>query len=95
MLLVVPGHVDELMDGAVRGGKESQANHWAALAALAASVTGHACKLRLDRAHSVRFWRDAHPLESARATLPCVGFIAFGTVAIAGSVLQVLYPGEQ
>ena len=53
------------------------------------------CKLRLDRAHSVRFWRDAHPLESARATLPCVGFIAFGTVAIAGSVLQVLYPGEQ
>jgi xanthine dehydrogenase large subunit len=31
------------------GGKESQANHWAALAALAASVTGHACKLRLDR----------------------------------------------
>ncbi|WP_037545057.1 xanthine dehydrogenase molybdopterin binding subunit [Stappia stellulata] len=31
------------------GGKESQANHWAALAALAARVTGQACKLRLDR----------------------------------------------
>ena len=31
------------------GGKESQASHWAAIAALAAHVTGHPCKLRLDR----------------------------------------------
>ncbi|WP_417683840.1 xanthine dehydrogenase molybdopterin binding subunit [Roseibium sp.] len=31
------------------GGKESQANQWAALAALAARATGHSCKLRLDR----------------------------------------------
>ncbi|WP_349360619.1 xanthine dehydrogenase molybdopterin binding subunit [Stappia sp.] len=31
------------------GGKESQANHWAALAAFAAQATGHPCKLRLDR----------------------------------------------
>ncbi|MBD8890833.1 xanthine dehydrogenase molybdopterin binding subunit [Roseibium litorale] len=31
------------------GGKESQANQWAALAALAATKTGRACKLRLDR----------------------------------------------
>ncbi|MBN9670600.1 xanthine dehydrogenase molybdopterin binding subunit [Labrenzia aggregata] len=31
------------------GGKESQANQWAALAALAARVTGRACKVRLDR----------------------------------------------
>mgnify|MGYP000094326353 CR=1 FL=1 len=31
------------------GGKESQANQWAALAALAAQKTGRACKLRLDR----------------------------------------------
>ncbi|GAB4512474.1 MAG: xanthine dehydrogenase molybdopterin binding subunit [Roseibium sp.] len=31
------------------GGKESQANQWAALAALAARKTGRACKLRLDR----------------------------------------------
>jgi xanthine dehydrogenase large subunit len=31
------------------GGKESQATQWAATAALAASVTGRPCKLRLDR----------------------------------------------
>lgn len=31
------------------GGKESQANQWAALAALAAAKTGRACKMRLDR----------------------------------------------
>jgi xanthine dehydrogenase, molybdopterin binding subunit len=31
------------------GGKESQANQWAALAALAARVTGRPCKIRLDR----------------------------------------------
>ena len=31
------------------GGKESQANHWAAIAALATRVTGRPCKLRLDR----------------------------------------------
>ena len=31
------------------GGKESQANQWAALASLAAHKTGRACKLRLDR----------------------------------------------
>lgn len=31
------------------GGKETQATHWAVLAALAARVTGRPCKLRLDR----------------------------------------------
>ena len=31
------------------GGKESQANHWAGIAAVAARVTGHPCKMRLDR----------------------------------------------
>ncbi len=31
------------------GGKESQASHWAAIAALAARATGRPCKLRLDR----------------------------------------------
>ncbi|WP_420332394.1 xanthine dehydrogenase molybdopterin binding subunit [Roseibium sp.] len=31
------------------GGKESQANQWAALAALAARITGKTCKVRLDR----------------------------------------------
>ncbi|WP_417767617.1 xanthine dehydrogenase molybdopterin binding subunit [Stappia sp.] len=31
------------------GGKESQANHWAGIAAVAARVSGHPCKMRLDR----------------------------------------------
>ncbi|MGC1561384.1 MAG: xanthine dehydrogenase molybdopterin binding subunit [Bradyrhizobium sp.] len=31
------------------GGKETQATQWAVIAALAARVTGHPCKLRLDR----------------------------------------------
>lgn len=31
------------------GGKESQANQWAALAAIGAQVTGRPCKVRLDR----------------------------------------------
>ena len=35
--------------GGAFGGKESQACQWAALAALAAHVTGRPCKLRLDR----------------------------------------------
>ena len=50
------------------------------------------CKLQLERSrgHSVRFWQDLRPSESARATLPCVGLIAFGAVAIAGSVAQVI-----
>ena len=35
--------------GGAFGGKESQAAQWAALAALAARVTGRPCKIRLDR----------------------------------------------
>ncbi len=35
--------------GGAFGGKESQACQWAAIAALAAQVTGRPCKLRLDR----------------------------------------------
>ncbi|WP_460449479.1 xanthine dehydrogenase molybdopterin binding subunit [Alsobacter sp. SYSU BS001988] len=35
--------------GGAFGGKESQATQWAALAALAATVTGRPCKIRLDR----------------------------------------------
>jgi xanthine dehydrogenase large subunit len=35
--------------GGAFGGKESQAAQWAAIAALAASVTGRPCKIRLDR----------------------------------------------
>ena len=35
--------------GGAFGGKETQSVHYAALAALAATKTGHACKVRLDR----------------------------------------------
>jgi xanthine dehydrogenase large subunit len=35
--------------GGAFGGKESQATQWAAMAALAARVTGRPCKIRLDR----------------------------------------------
>jgi xanthine dehydrogenase large subunit len=35
--------------GGAFGGKETQATQWAVIAALAARVTGRACKLRLDR----------------------------------------------
>lgn len=51
----VLGVPDALVTAEVRrmgggfGGKESQANQWASLAALGAHVTGRACKLRLDR----------------------------------------------
>ncbi|MTH97141.1 xanthine dehydrogenase molybdopterin binding subunit [Roseibium sp. RKSG952] len=51
----VLGVPDALVTAEVRrmgggfGGKESQANQWAALAALAAQATGRSCKMRLDR----------------------------------------------
>ncbi|MFD1694281.1 xanthine dehydrogenase molybdopterin binding subunit [Roseibium aestuarii] len=51
----VLGVPDALVTAEVRrmgggfGGKESQANQWAALAAIAAARTGKPCKLRLDR----------------------------------------------
>ncbi|WP_299470436.1 xanthine dehydrogenase molybdopterin binding subunit [uncultured Roseibium sp.] len=51
----VLGVSDALITAEVRrmgggfGGKESQANQWAALAAIASQKTGRCCKLRLDR----------------------------------------------
>ncbi|GGH14099.1 xanthine dehydrogenase molybdopterin binding subunit [Alsobacter metallidurans] len=51
----VLGVADALVTAEVRrmgggfGGKESQASQWAAMAALAARVTGRPCKIRLDR----------------------------------------------
>jgi xanthine dehydrogenase large subunit len=51
----VLGVPDALVTAEVRrmgggfGGKESQANQWASLAALGARATGRACKVRLDR----------------------------------------------
>lgn len=51
-VLGVPQHsvtIETRRMGGGFGGKESQASQWGALAALAAQVTGRACKLRLDR----------------------------------------------
>ncbi|MCZ8184613.1 MAG: xanthine dehydrogenase molybdopterin binding subunit [Beijerinckiaceae bacterium] len=52
------------------GGKESQASHWAALAAFAAQVTGRPCKLRLDRDDDFALTGKRHDFLSAYA----VGF---------------------
>lgn len=51
-VLGVPDHnvtVECRRMGGGFGGKETQASHWAALAAFAARATGRPCKLRLDR----------------------------------------------
>lgn len=51
-VLGVPQHsvtIETRRMGGGFGGKESQASQWGALAALAAQVTGKACKVRLDR----------------------------------------------
>ncbi len=45
------------------GGKESQANQWAALAALAAHATGHPCKCRLDRDDDMILTGKRHDFE--------------------------------
>lgn len=51
-VLGVPQHavtIETRRMGGGFGGKESQASQWGALAALAAHITGRACKIRLDR----------------------------------------------
>lgn len=51
-VLGVPQHsvtIETRRMGGGFGGKESQASQWGAMAALAAQVTGKACKVRLDR----------------------------------------------
>jgi xanthine dehydrogenase large subunit len=45
------------------GGKETQASHWAAIAALAARVTGHPCKLRLDRDDDMAMTGKRHDFD--------------------------------
>lgn len=45
------------------GGKESQASQWAAISALAAQVTGKACKLRLDRDDDMIMTGKRHDFE--------------------------------
>ncbi len=47
------------------GGKETQATQWAVLAALAASVTGRACKLRLDRDADMAMTGKRHDFTAA------------------------------
>ena len=63
------------------GGKESQASQWAALAALAAQVTGRACKLRLDRDDDFAMTGKRHDFLATYAT----GFD--GTGRITGHVV--------
>jgi xanthine dehydrogenase large subunit len=59
------------------GGKESQASQWAALAALAARVTGRPCKMRLDRDDDMIMTGKRHDF---RADLS-VGFDEAGVIA--------------
>ncbi|TVR07823.1 MAG: xanthine dehydrogenase molybdopterin binding subunit [Salinarimonadaceae bacterium] len=46
------------------GGKESQATQWAAIAALAARVTGRPCKIRLDRDDDFALTGKRHDMRS-------------------------------
>jgi len=46
------------------GGKESQASHWAAIAAVAARLTGRPCKLRLDRDDDFALTGKRHDFRS-------------------------------
>lgn len=49
--------------GGAFGGKETQANQWAALAALAARMTGKPCKCRLDRDDDMILTGKRHDFE--------------------------------
>ena len=58
------------------GGKETQATQWAALAALAARITGRACKFRLDRDADMAMTGKRHDFAVAYS----VGFDADGRI---------------
>ncbi|WP_306256715.1 xanthine dehydrogenase molybdopterin binding subunit [Pararhizobium sp. IMCC21322] len=65
-VLHVPQHavtVETRRMGGGFGGKESQASQWAAISALAAQVTGKACKLRLDRDDDMIMTGKRHDFE--------------------------------
>lgn len=65
-ILHVPQHsvtVETRRMGGGFGGKESQASQWAAIAALAARVTGKSCKLRLDRDEDMIMTGKRHDFE--------------------------------
>jgi xanthine dehydrogenase large subunit len=67
------------------GGKESQASHWAAIAALAAVKTGKPCKLRLDRDDDFIMTGKRHDfLSDYRASFDADGQIAAVDVTFAG-----------
>jgi hypothetical protein len=50
--------------GGAFGGKESQATQWAAMAALAAHVTGRPCKIRLDRDNDMAMTGKRHDFRA-------------------------------
>jgi xanthine dehydrogenase large subunit len=67
------------------GGKESQASHWAAMAALAAKVTGRPAKLRLDRDDDFAMTGKRHDfLVTYQAAHDAEGRIEAVDVAFAG-----------
>jgi xanthine dehydrogenase large subunit len=63
--------------GGAFGGKESQASQWAALAALAARITGRPCKIRLDRDADMTMTGKRHDFRADYR----VGFDASGRIA--------------
>ena len=81
----VLGLPDALVTAEVRrmgggfGGKESQATQWAAMAALAARVTGRPCKIRLDRDDDMALTGKRHDFRVDWE----VGFGEDGTISAA------------
>jgi xanthine dehydrogenase large subunit len=69
--------------GGAFGGKETQAAQWAAIAALAARVTGRPCKIRLDRDDDMNLTGKRHDFLADYE----VGFDARGTITAFGTVM--------
>ncbi len=63
--------------GGAFGGKETQANHWASLAALGATKTGRPCKFWLDRDQDMTLTGRRHPFHTDYK----VGFDSQGVVS--------------
>jgi xanthine dehydrogenase large subunit len=83
-VLALPDHavVSEVRRmGGGFGGKESQATQWAVIAALAARVTGQACKLRLDRDDDMAITGKRHDFRFDYD----VGFDASGRILAANN----------
>src|SRR6266481_6316811 len=70
--------------GGAFGGKESQAAQWAAIAAVAARITGRPCKIRLDRDDDMRMTGKRHDFRvDYRAGLDGDGRLAAVDIALA------------